>query len=319
MKEQNYQKIDITKYIFACLIPLLHIPFETNIIVDISRQYFARLGVPFFFVTTGFLLTGKMVTKDRIEVFKKQFYRVGKLLLIWSGIYIIPAMLIDGTIKNALFRTLLFKTPAYLWYLTAVLFGLIPFCLIKSKKLRWGSALCLYLVGTLLSESYSWMTVSIPLYNEIFLTYRNGLFFAFPMMCVGELAYVHIGKRTYRTLAIGLISSFVLFCIEVTIARNRAGMNADMSMTILLPFVVFFLLSLLVSSNSAVMIYRPWMRTASTAIYVLQFAFIFAGKVAQKFLSIGNIIWIFVYIIVIIIPTLLIIKTENNSFAKIIF
>lgn len=51
--KRTYPGIDILKFIFACLIPLLHIPFGNGVPV-VLQQYVARLGVPFFFAASGF-------------------------------------------------------------------------------------------------------------------------------------------------------------------------------------------------------------------------------------------------------------------------
>lgn len=214
MKENNYYMIDVAKFVFACLIPLLHIPFTANVFIDIVRQYIARLGVPFFFATTGFLISEKIEITNRCVVCKRNFQRVGKLWCIWVTLYIVPSLLLSDSFVAAPIRTLLFLTPAYLWYLTAVLFGIIPFCLIKSHYIKLGVAVFLYCFGTLFSDSYSWMTGSIPLYNEIFLTYRNGMFFAFPIMCVGELVYRY--KPFSKKTVLGFVVAFIVFCCEVT-------------------------------------------------------------------------------------------------------
>lgn len=315
--QKNYYQIDIMKYLFACLIPLLHIPFTNGLFIDIARQYFSRLGVPFFFITTGYLLARKMDRISPLEVFKGQFSRAGKLLLVWILIYIVPIYLVDDAFKMAPIRTLLFKTPAYLWYLTAVLFGLIPFCLIKQRKVKWFIAICLYVLGTLFSDSYSWLAGSIPLYNRVFLTYRNGLFFAFPVMCFGEYAYIY--KRRIKKPALLLAVSYIIFVAEVFFIRNKAGIGADSSMTMFLPFVVLFLLLLLVGEKQSKRFYYPWMRTSSTAIYLMQFAFVFLGKVMQKFIGIGDVIWGLIYIAIIVIPTIIIIRFGDKSITKILF
>lgn len=53
---KKYVGIDYGRFIFACLIPLLHIPFS-NPVVNVIAQYISRLGVPFFFGVSGFFLS----------------------------------------------------------------------------------------------------------------------------------------------------------------------------------------------------------------------------------------------------------------------
>ena len=46
MRKYN-RGLDIGRLVFACLIPFLHIPFADGLVIEIIRQYFSRLGVPF--------------------------------------------------------------------------------------------------------------------------------------------------------------------------------------------------------------------------------------------------------------------------------
>ena len=53
--EKRNAGIDLLKLVFACLIPLLHIPFAEKGVVAFFEQYVARMGVPFFFAASGYL------------------------------------------------------------------------------------------------------------------------------------------------------------------------------------------------------------------------------------------------------------------------
>ena len=142
-----YTGVDIWKFIFACLIPILHIQLP-GVMTPIIQQYFSRIGVPFFFAVSGFFLSKNLECIDRFSVMKKFLMRVGKMLLIWFVIYL-PLFIFTGIplgIKNTLFLT-----SAYLWYLTAVFISAIPFCLMKKRRLLYLCAGILYVVGTFLS------------------------------------------------------------------------------------------------------------------------------------------------------------------------
>lgn len=56
--QQQYKTIDILKFVMASLILTLHIgiPYDSQNILCIIEQYIARLGVPFFFTTSGFFI-----------------------------------------------------------------------------------------------------------------------------------------------------------------------------------------------------------------------------------------------------------------------
>ena len=128
---RTYKGIDIGRVIFACLIPLLHIAFPENIGLVIVRQYLARLGVPFFFAVSGMFLCRSIEKYGASQALKKYLIRIGRVLLIWLLIYS-PILIAWSESVLRLLQEIVFKTPAYLWYLTGLLFAAIPFCLVKS-------------------------------------------------------------------------------------------------------------------------------------------------------------------------------------------
>ena len=52
---KNLSLVELFKFVFAVLIVFLHIN-TSGTEMFILMQYISRLGVPFFFATTGFLL-----------------------------------------------------------------------------------------------------------------------------------------------------------------------------------------------------------------------------------------------------------------------
>lgn len=281
--QRTYPGIDILKYIFACLIPLLHIPFGGSAPV-LLQQYVARLGVPFFFAASGFFLARSLKKRGPKEVVLRHLTRVGKLLLVWLVIYS-PILLVSMSDDPTPVRTLLFKTPAYLWYLSALLVAGIPFCLIRNRKLLWGLAGALYLFGTLIGESWSWLTGGFPGYTEVFLTTRNGLFFGLPMMCAGELAG-HLPSRTVKMELFGLVAAVVALWAEIFFVLRHAVSGADTSLYLLLPVVAYFLLrcSLYLRAGRD----TGCLRDASVSIYVMQFGFITVLNKLRPYTGMGE-------------------------------
>lgn len=150
---RKYKGIDVGRVIFACLIPILHIPFSDSMVIDIIRQYISRLGVPFFFAISGMFLS-KSIEKFGINAaLKRYLIRVGRVLLIWLLIYS-PLLIIGADSYLRLFQQILFKTPAFLWYLSSLLFAAIPFCLVKNRKTLYVCAAVLYIFGTIFGETY---------------------------------------------------------------------------------------------------------------------------------------------------------------------
>ena len=65
-KKTNYNAIDLGKFICAILVVTIHVkPFGANgsevftFLNLFLKQYIARIAVPFFFITSGFLLFRK--------------------------------------------------------------------------------------------------------------------------------------------------------------------------------------------------------------------------------------------------------------------
>ena len=130
----------------ACLIPILHIAFPENIGVNIIRQYISRLGVPFFFAVSGMFLSRSMEKYGTNEALKRYLIRVGRVLLIWLIIYS-PLLIMGADSYSKLAQQIVFKTPAFLWYLSSLLFAAVPFCLVRNRKVLYGCAAVLYVLA----------------------------------------------------------------------------------------------------------------------------------------------------------------------------
>ena len=182
---RKYRGIDIGRLIFACLIPLLHIGMKGTV-PFVVQQYLARLGVPFFYAVAGMFLIKSIEKRGAFPALKQYAFRVGRMLLIWIVIYL-PILLLRE--EGLTIKELIFRTPAYLWYLTGLLVAAVPFCLIKNRKVLLYLSLALYAFGTIFGEAYRKLTGGLPLYETVFITTRNGVFFGLPLMCVGEATW----------------------------------------------------------------------------------------------------------------------------------
>ena len=309
---RKYKGIDIGRFIFACLIPILHIPFSDSVLIDIIRQYICRLGVPFFFAVSGMFLSKSIEKYGVNAALKRYLIRVGRVLLIWLLIY--SPLLIRGSDSYlGLLQQIMFKTPAFLWYLTSLLVATIPFCLVKKRKALYGFALVLYIIGTLFGETYKWLLGGILWYENIFLTTRNGVFFGLPLLCVGELTW----KAKRKSISI-MIASGLALTAEIALVGAHAEKMDDRSMYLLLPLFIFALVLMLRDWSSK--IDGRYLGGISSAIYVMQYGIITVGTMAlQKMpLSGASAMWL-VYIAVITIPTIFFWLLRNTKIVKIIF
>lgn len=283
IRDTEYIVIDVLKFCFACLIPLLHINFGENRILIIMQQYVARLGVPFFFATTGFLLAREIERSGSIKSSCKKFgKRLGWLLLLWLMIDL-PFYFITNHREFELtiywligfVQKLIFLTPCYLWYLSSALVGIfiVFVCMRYLKKLQTVCILSIiYVVGVFGNSWDGILGVALPQqYFDIFLTTRNGVFFT-PL-------HIYIGICVWRNKANSkmiypFIASLVLYIAEVFYVRQRVAVGTDTSMYFTLPVLIYTLLSLVKQVKTKIKIEKKTMlilRKFSVLFYCTQY------------------------------------------------
>lgn len=309
-KKNTYSGIDIGRFIFACLIPLLHINLQGSFI-PIIQQYLSRLGVPFFFSVSGFFLYQSLLhNNDSFSVLKRYLKRIGTLLIVWFIIYF-PLFYV--THADLRIPQIVFLTPGYLWYLTAILIAAIPFCLIRKRRVLYIFAIFFHIVGTFISDSYKWLWGGWKFYEQIFITPRNGIMFALPFMCIGELVYKY---RDKKIKTIYILGAYILLYSEITFVGLHTNQNADRSMYFTLPLLCFLLLIKIVSWNPE--INTSNIRRSSSAIYLMQYGIIILGVKLISLLNITQFIWL-IYFSVIIIPTIICKLIGEKKLSKVIF
>lgn len=333
IKTDEYRTIDILKFIFSMLIPLLHISFNNSKIIYVISQYISRIGVPFFFATSGLFLYISIKKRGKTVAFKRYFKHIGIMLSFWLTLYLIPILYINPVVKDFGIKVFIFQTPAYLWYLSALLLASFLFSYVERGK--YVLAVILYAFGVLFCDSYNCVMRMNVLTNQIlvnyismFLTSVNGLFFGFPLMCVGELVL----KRNEQTAKhsrndvikciIGLLFSLMCYCVEVYFVRQRVSVKADTSMYFTLPLVIFFIVKILLLVESIIKgkdvhFFRK-LRRYSSAIYCIQFGAIGVGNAILNYLGVEYSFksGCFVYMMVIIIPCCFVCILERNEKGK---
>lgn len=309
---RKYKGIDVGRVIFACLIPILHIAFAESTGIDIIRQYISRLGVPFFFAVTGMFLYKSIEKYGDKDALKRYLIRVGRVLLIWLVIYS-PILVARADSYGKLIQEILFKTPAFLWYLSSLLFAAIPFCLVKNRRILLSCALILYIVGTLFGDTYRWLLGGVSWYENIFLTTRNGIFFGLPLMCVGELTW----KANKKSIPLLVISGVALIA-EISFVGVHASKTDDRSMYILLPVFIYALVLMLREWNPKVK--SVHLGGISTAIYVMQFGVITIGSKLLTLIHLeGDWTQWIIWVLVLTVPTLLYLLLKKTKIVKWLF
>lgn len=300
MEKKTYGILDIAKFISALLVIAIHCaPF---IQVDESVnfvfvQIFARLAVPFFFITSGWLFFRKIDPKqgmkdiNNVSALKHYWFRIFKIYVIWSVLYL-PLMIVTwiqgGFDLNSIIRLIrdfLFNGTYYhLWFLPALLMG-IPFVYVLYTKFQkhwmlWIS-LTLYVMGMMINV-YGNTLLEVPVigsiiqgYESILVTSRNGIFFAPIYLSLGIYVQDFLQENFKKQSGIAFLISFGLFCGEAYLLRQSNIMHDLTSMYLMLLPTVFFLFMFLMQFHLKEQSIFSTLRKMSLLIYVSHIYFIF--------------------------------------------
>lgn len=180
-ERKNYNSIDLVKFIMAFAVVAIHThPLEHcsyNIVRTIYNNI-VSMAVPFFFISTGFLLAQKMsfpFAESDIPVIKKQLLRILKMYLLWMAIYTPLAIYhnisegISFSISCKIYvRGLFLMGEQYnswpLWYLLSTVYSLLIIMFLIKKKVSLKGMLVVCLLFALLSFGLDWFTsTELPL------------------------------------------------------------------------------------------------------------------------------------------------------------
>lgn len=245
-KQKNYNGIDVVKLLMALCVVAIHLtPFamfgeNVSFLLD---KILTRAAVPFFFCSSGFFLKMKLDRTTSDAEFKLQVIKFVKRILfmyiIWTIIYM-PCIIFwfktnNETILSFVQKCIFDGSYLHLWYLPSVMVaGVIAAFLVK----RIGTvkslviAIVLYVIG-LLDTSYYGLIKNFVLqnfvrvYDKIFITTRNGVFFGLVFILLGFLAYETRQKlsKSMLLLIVSIIGLFMemYFLRDLGIARSYEG------------------------------------------------------------------------------------------------
>lgn len=250
------------KLIMAIFVMIVHFsPFKTidPLLHFLSIHGFTRISVPFFILSTGYLISedGKIGDSRRNKSLKK----LVSLYVFWTLIYLplIIAQVVYSPHNSqwwvSFLRNIFFEGSfIHLWYLLATIIGLIIITLL-SKRLSspWIIliTITLFVLGVL-GDSYYGFSMTVPFLRsfkstlfQFIQTTRNGLFFAPIFLYTGMLIKKYQPHYKIRTLSIAFMVLLFISITEVLLLRN-AGWARDYNLTFsILPLsAITFILSL---------------------------------------------------------------------------
>lgn len=256
----NINALTFAQYIAAILVVVLHSGkfLEHSELNFFIKNIICRLAVPLFMVITSYFY--RLNEQKSAGYSKLYFKRQIKTYFFWSMVYLpvgcfylwqhnyewftYPVALLIGLFY--------FGTWYHLWYIPALLFGIwLTSYLLKRFRYIWVilSASLLYIVGSV--ETYSAYldhTIIGNLYNQyasLFITTRNGLFFAFIFVIVGfVLADFKDQPFIYERGLWKTLISFSFLCLEGWFIFHNPGYDKNF-MIGLVPVSLFLVAALL--------------------------------------------------------------------------
>ena len=312
MIKKQYDSIDLIKFIAAILIVLMHTDMFNDFYDVCPYPYLfltgalARLGVPFFFVSSAFFYFRKPLTWAGTKNYCK---RLLTLYIAWFIIYL-PKTIFDRFICSSyptgitIFRFLrsFFVTSTFSgsWFIVSCIFCALLYYWIS--KLNKKAANITTIVISIIS--YVWYTFvsgygnlmnsngMISFYNIYEMLFGNpyvSFLVGIPYFAVGKyFAEICKGDRNYNySKKKSLILTIITFCllmVEVFICyKNNLRMSTDCSIMLLPCIVCMF--PLLINWNIELKNARL-LRISSTIIFFSQFAFMFATELTEKAINI---------------------------------
>lgn len=302
MEKKQYPQLDIMKFISALLVVAIHCAPFIQLDEDVNFvfvQIIARLAVPFFFITSGFLFfrsidaSKGMRDPENIAKLKHYWLRILRIYVIWSVLYL-PLLVISwiqggfdtGTLIRLLRDFLCNGTYYHLWFLPALLLA-IPLVytlyLTCARRTLLMLSVCLYAIGMVMNI-YGALLVDVPVlgslytsYTSVFVTTRNGLFFGPIFITLGIYAKEFCESNFKKQSFIAFVVSFAGLCFEAFFLRYLGIMHDLVSMYVMLLPTLFFFFIFLLQISCKQRTSDVYLRNYSLLIYVshIYFCFIF--------------------------------------------
>lgn len=153
--------IDLMKFIMAlCVVGIHTDPLKSYSSFINSLLLFGafRLAVPFYFVSSSYLLFRKIdLNSIRGEIIRKYIYRLAIMYVLWILIYI-PIIIQEYTSFKSVLRDVFFLGYGHLWYILASIHAVIYIYLLLRWRIKKGMfvlvALCAFIAGLSVSGYY---------------------------------------------------------------------------------------------------------------------------------------------------------------------
>lgn len=236
--KQYFCSVDIFRYVCAILVVMIHThPFafgdEDSLADAFSTDCVARIAVPFFFAVSGYFFAEKMNGDKarQFAIFRKSFWNILRIYLIWSCIYAVFNFCVWGKddpigfLKNTVTDFFIHGSHFHFWYFTALLFAIcfayLFYCL-NLEKVAVALGLALYLAYCFVLPAFPDSSVSrVLLKDGVGVVGADDichfLFYGFPYFSVG------LAVRWIRSRRESKIPNPILFWVVPAVAVGYAA------------------------------------------------------------------------------------------------
>lgn len=342
MKIRNFYAINIMKFICVILIISMYtskFSSLSNTMDFVVVQLFAKIAFPFFFIYASFFFFRKIDFSIPLSDHenKKKLYsyliNIIKIYVIWTVLYL-PFTIFNWIeegftimkLIDYLLNFLFVGSYPHLWIFPALLFAivLVYYLLqrLKTSELFVVAFIC-YLIGMLINVYGSFLLeISIianiiEVYENIFSTTVNGLFYAFIFVLLGMKLSLKRIPLKISNIIVRLTVFIIFYIIEVSLLSwlGYANINTYMYLS-LLPLTYFLFLLLMQYQDSK---QNQFISQYAMLMYLVQF---YAIEVCKQIVVIHNYYFICLFVIVLISATIsfMILKiSEHNRKLKVLY
>lgn len=223
--------VSLFKFLASILVIYMHTsplhPYS-KIINYYIINYVGRVAVLFFFVTSGYYLFGKEITKEKIKSYvKKSIILYFVWMLLYVPVFIYESSPVDIKMFFLIFIKKIVLNNTHLWYLEALIISVVlVYFLGQLMNRNYRSVFIISLpfaiVGVALL-SYQGFVLQVPyieklarIYYFIFGEAPNALLVGFPYIALGAMIR-HNEVRSIKKIRNSLLISMMLLFIEVTV------------------------------------------------------------------------------------------------------
>lgn len=264
-REIKYNGIDVCKFIMSIFIVMLHTNFLLEISYNIHYMFqyaITRIGVPFFFIASGFLLYRKIdIRHVKLNMIHKYVIHLCRLYIIWTIIYM-PIIvrdfinegvgLFDGMVVF-LHKFIIVGSYMHLWFLNALIVSSIIVTLLLSFKMNFKNMFFIAWIGYLIAllnggyycifdyfVSKETMIYEVcKWFGKIFITARNGICFGTLFFLMGVYIsqnYIKLEKKIDSRI----IWVLLLLLVAEVMFGSFYGYNKESDVYILLVPLAYY-------------------------------------------------------------------------------